>query len=98
MVIGVAKIHQEYVQQVVQALEKEHIRVSEDNRQEKLGKKIREAQLKKIPYILVLGDHECNNQSVTVRNYGQQVLNEKPLQQFIEEIKLEISEKALPNN
>lgn len=98
IVIGVAKIHQKYVQQVVQALEKEHIRVREDNRQEKLGKKIREAQLKKIPYILVLGDHECNNQSVTVRNYGQQVLNEKPLQQFIEEIKLEISEKALPDN
>lgn len=40
-------MHQEYVQRVVQALEKEQIRVREDNRQEKLGKKIREAQLKK---------------------------------------------------
>lgn len=96
MVIGVASSHQPYVQQVVQALEHEHIRVRVDNRQEKLGKKIREAQIKKIPHILVLGDQERDNQSVTVRKYGQQALNEKPLQQFVEELKQEILHKALP--
>lgn len=96
IVIGVANSHQLYVQQVVQALENENIRVRIDNRQEKLGKKIREAQIKKIPYILVLGDQERDNRSVTVRKYGQQALNEKPLQQFVEELKQEISHKALP--
>jgi len=96
MVIGVASNHQMYVQQVVQALEHEQIRVRVDNRQEKLGKKIREAQIKKIPFILVLGDQERDNQSVTVRKYGQQALNEKPLQQFVEELKQEILQKALP--
>jgi len=96
IVIGVANSHQLYVQQVVQALENENIRVRVDNRQEKLGKKIREAQIKKIPYILVLGDQERDNRSVTVRKYGQQALNEKPLQQFVEELKQEISHKALP--
>lgn len=98
IVIGVANIHQEYVQQVVQALEKEHVRVRIDNRQEKLGKKIREAQMKKTPYILVLGDKERDNQSVTVRKYGNQALNEKPLQQFVEEVKQEILQKALPTS
>ncbi|MFJ8460317.1 threonine--tRNA ligase [Lysinibacillus xylanilyticus] len=94
-VIGVADQHQRYVQQVVDALQKEEIRVKIDNRQEKLGKKIREAQLKKIPYILVLGDKEMDQQNVTVRQYGQQALSEKSLAQFIEEIKQEIQQKAL---
>lgn len=94
-VIGVADQHQRYVQQVVDALQKEQIRVKIDNRQEKLGKKIREAQLKKIPYILVLGDKEMDQQNVTVRQYGQQALSEKSIAQFIEEIKQEIQQKAL---
>ncbi|MFJ7405801.1 MULTISPECIES: threonine--tRNA ligase [unclassified Lysinibacillus] len=98
IVIGVANIHQKYVQQVVHALEKEQIRVRADNRQEKLGKKIREAQMKKIPYILVLGDKERDNQSVTVRKFGNQELNEKTLQQFVNEVKQEILQKALPTS
>jgi threonyl-tRNA synthetase len=98
IVIGVANIHQEYVQQVVHALEKEQIRVRADYRQEKLGKKIREAQMKKTPYILVLGDKERDNQSVTVRKFGNQELNEKTLQQFVDEVKQEILQKALPTS
>lgn len=94
-VIGVADKHRAYVQQVVDALKNEQIRVSIDDRQEKLGKKIREAQMKKIPYIIVLGDQEMDTQHVTVRKYGQQALIEKTLQQFIEEIKQEIQQKAL---
>ncbi|MGE7947172.1 threonine--tRNA ligase [Lysinibacillus sp. NPDC093688] len=94
-VIGVADKHREYVQHVVEALQNEQIRVSIDDRQEKLGKKIREAQMKKTPYVVVLGDKEMDTQHVTVRKYGQQALIEKPLQQFIEEIKQEIQQKAL---
>lgn len=94
-VIGVADKHRAYVQQVVDALKNEQIRVSIDDRQEKLGKKIREAQMKKIPYIVVLGDQEMDTQHVTVRKYGEQALIEKTLQQFIEEIKQEIQQKAL---
>lgn len=94
-IIGVADKHRAYVQQVVDALKNEQIRVSIDDRQEKLGKKIREAQMKKIPYIVVLGDQEMDTKHVTVRKYGQQALIEKTLQQFIEEIKQEIQQKAL---
>lgn len=95
-IIGVADSHQDYVQQVMRALQQEQIRVSVDNRQEKLGKKIRDAQMKKIPHILVLGDKECSNESVTVRKYGQSDLVNIPLRQFIAEVKQEIVQKELP--
>lgn len=94
-IIGVADSHQDYVQQVMRALQQEQIRVSVDNRQEKLGKKIRDAQMKKIPHILVLGDKECSNESVTVRKYGQSDLVNIPLRQFIAEVKQEIVQKEL---
>ncbi|MGG2081324.1 threonine--tRNA ligase [Lysinibacillus pakistanensis] len=94
-IIGVADQHQEYVQQVVKALRKDQIRVGIDNRSEKLGKKIREAQMKKIPYILVLGDREKDQQYVTIRKHGEQSLHEMPLLQFMDNIKKEIKQKAI---
>ncbi|AVK85232.1 threonine--tRNA ligase [Lysinibacillus sp. B2A1] len=94
-IIGVADQHQEYVQQVVKALQNEQIRVGVDNRSEKLGKKIREAQMKKIPYILVLGDREKDQQYVTIRKHGEQSLHEMPLSQFVENIKQAIKQKAI---
>ena len=94
-ILGVADQHQEYVQQVVEALQKDQIRVSIDNRSEKLGKKIREAQMKKIPYILVLGDREKDQQYVTIRKHGEQSLHEMPLLQFMDNIKKEIKQKAI---
>ncbi len=48
------------------------IRAELDERDEKLGYKIREAQMKKIPYIAVVGDQECRHQSVHVRQYGRE--------------------------
>ncbi|MGE7114579.1 threonine--tRNA ligase [Lysinibacillus sp. NPDC047702] len=94
-IIGVADQHQEYVQQVVEVLQKEQIRVGIDNRSEKLGKKIREAQMKKIPYIFVLGDREKDQQYVTIRKHGEQSLHEMPLSQFVENIRQEIKQKAI---
>ena len=95
-VIGVSNnSHQEYVQHVITSLQQAHIRVENDDRNEKLGYKIREAQMKKIPYILVLGDKEWDSQSVSIRKYGQQALIEMPLAQFIEELREEISQKKL---
>lgn len=95
-VIGVSNnLHHEYVQHVMTSLQQAHIRVENDDRNEKLGYKIREAQMKKIPYILVLGDRERDSQSVSIRKYGQQTLFEMPLEQFIEELREEISQKNL---
>lgn len=95
-VIGIAQAHAEYVQQVVQKLKDAHIRVVADERNEKLGKKIREAQMKKSPYIVVLGDQEQQNTTVNVRKYGQSDSFEITLNQFIANVKQEIINKQLP--
>lgn len=63
--------HDEYAKEVVAKLRKAHFRVNNDNRDEKLGYRIREAQLKKIPYQLVLGDNERDNGTVTYRKHGE---------------------------
>ena len=94
-VIGVAEAHQGYAKKVVEALQQADIRVQLDDRQEKLGKKIREAQLQKIPYIVVIGDREVANQTVAVRRHGQQNSTDKSLQQLIEEVTAAIQQKSL---
>ncbi|QPA60744.1 threonine--tRNA ligase [Lysinibacillus sphaericus] len=94
-VIAVADAHQDYAMQVVKALQHEQIRVQIDDRQEKLGKKIREAQLHKIPYIIVIGDRETANQNVSVRRHGQQASVEYTVSQLIKEITEAIKQKSL---
>ncbi|MGE7988084.1 threonine--tRNA ligase [Lysinibacillus fusiformis] len=94
-VIAVADAHQDYAKQVVKALQHEQIRVQIDDRQEKLGKKIREAQLHKIPYIIVIGDRETANQNVSVRRHGQQATVEYSISQLIEEMTEVIKLKSL---
>ncbi|WP_281486497.1 threonine--tRNA ligase [Lysinibacillus sphaericus] len=94
-VIAVADAHQDYAMQVVKALQHEQIRVQIDDRQEKLGKKIREAQLHKIPYIIVIGDRETANQNISVRRHGQQASVEYTVSQLIKEITEAIKQKSL---
>lgn len=82
-VIGVADTHAAYVEEVANQLRQAHIRVAVDERNQKLGKKIREAQMKKIPYILVLGDEERQQNSVTVRRYKQEGLEKYTVEEFL---------------
>ncbi|WP_336663427.1 threonine--tRNA ligase [Kurthia gibsonii] len=82
-IIGVADTHAAYVEEVANQLRQAHIRVAVDERNQKLGKKIREAQMKKIPYILVLGDEEQQQNSVTVRRYKQEGLEKYTVEEFL---------------
>lgn len=82
-VIGVADTHAAYVEEVANQLRQAHIRVAVDERNQKLGKKIREAQMKKIPYILVLGDEEQQQNNVTVRRYKQEGLEKYTVEEFL---------------
>ncbi|WP_449443327.1 threonine--tRNA ligase, partial [Ureibacillus acetophenoni] len=66
------EVHYDYARNVVEKLQAFGLRVEMDDREEKLGYKIREAQMKKIPYMLVLGDKEMEANSVNVRRYGSQ--------------------------
>jgi threonyl-tRNA synthetase len=85
--------HYEYSKELVKLLQDEDIRVETDYRDEKLGYKIREAQTKKIPYQLVIGDQEVANHLVTYRRYGETEQVTVSVDEFIELIKKEIKDK-----
>lgn len=95
-IIGVSEVHNGYVERIYEQIKKAGIRVSIDRRNEKLGRKIRDAQVNKIPYLIVLGDQEQKSQTVTVRSYKQQEQKIMPLEKFLSEMRKEIAEKSLP--
>ncbi|MFZ2352425.1 threonine--tRNA ligase [Paucilactobacillus nenjiangensis] len=78
--------HAEYADQVRNELAAAGIRATVDHRNEKMGYKIREAQTHKVPYTLVVGDSEVENNGVTVRKYGEQDQISKSKSDFISEI------------
>ncbi|HHW6646629.1 TPA: threonine--tRNA ligase [Staphylococcus aureus] len=65
-------LHYDYARQLQDELKSQSVRVSIDDRNEKMGYKIREAQMQKIPYQIVVGDKEVENNQVNVRQYGSQ--------------------------
>ncbi|MGG3738220.1 threonine--tRNA ligase [Aeribacillus pallidus] len=83
------EVHYDYAKQVQEALQKEGIRANLDARDEKIGYKIREAQIQKIPYMLVVGDNEIQEKAVNVRKYGEQKSETVPFEQFLASIKEE---------
>ena len=87
--------HDEYAKEIVAKLRKAHFRVNNDNRDEKLGYRIREAQLKKIPYQLVLGDNERDNGTVTYRKHGEKKQTTVTFEEFVELLNTEVENKTL---
>jgi threonyl-tRNA synthetase len=86
-------VHLDYAKQVKEQLLEEGVRVEIDDREEKLGYKIREAQMQKTPYMLVLGDEEKDSRAVNVRKYGEQKSESISLEQFVSSIKEEVNIK-----
>ena len=89
-VLPIADAHIEYANKVKEELQKAGVRVEVDDRQEKIGYKIREAQLQKIPYMLVVGDKEKEANAVGIRSRKDGDIGAKDLQEFIKNIKEEI--------
>ncbi|MFJ8237228.1 threonine--tRNA ligase [Ureibacillus sp. NPDC094379] len=85
------EVHYDYARNVVEKLQAEGVRVEMDDREEKLGYKIREAQMKKIPYMLVLGDKEVEGNEVNVRRYGSKDSEIISFDEFLANIKAEIT-------
>ena len=77
------EIHAKYAEEVKEILEAADIRVSIDNREEKMNYKIRESQTNKIPYTLVLGDNEMANRTITYRKFGTNESVSMPLDEFV---------------
>ncbi|MBD5639128.1 threonine--tRNA ligase [Clostridium botulinum] len=84
----------DYLKKVEETLKENNIRVEIDTRNEKIGYKIREAQLQKVPYMLILGDKEVEAEKVAVRSRKDGDLGAISLEEFIEKIKNEIKDKA----
>jgi threonyl-tRNA synthetase len=83
--------HFDYAKQIEEQLTAAGLRVEMDDREEKLGYKIREAQMKKIPYMLVIGDKEVEAGGVNVRRYGSKDSETISFQDFLANIKAEIT-------
>ncbi|PEE74228.1 threonine--tRNA ligase [Priestia megaterium] len=84
-------VHLEYAKEVQEQLQLAGIRVELDSRDEKIGYKIREAQMQKIPYMLVVGDKEVEDKAVNVRKYGEQNSETVDFQAFLQNVKAEAS-------
>ena len=84
----------EYAKDVVEKLANEGLRVELDDRQEKIGYKIREAQLQKVPYMLILGDKEVEANAVGVRARKEGDIGQMPVDNFVAKIKEEIANFA----
>jgi threonyl-tRNA synthetase len=95
VVLPIADRHVEYAEKVRRQLADGGLRVEVDARQEKINYKIREAQLQKVPYMLVVGDREAAENSVSVRSRAKGDLGARPLDQFTSDALAEVAAKTL---
>jgi len=82
VVCGVTSKHNKYVEEVGKSIKKSGIKVSTDLRNEKIGFKIRDHTLQKVPYLLVVGDREVEDSSVSVRRRGVSDVQTMSLDEF----------------
>ena len=83
----------DYAKTVAAKLKKSDIRAEVDDRNEKIGKKIRDTELMKVPYMLVVGEKEMNENKVAVRRQGKGDVGVKGVEEFLNEIKFEVEER-----
>ena len=83
----------DYANTILQTLKNADIRVEIDDRSEKIGKKIRDTELAKVPYMLVIGEKEMNEGKASIRRQGKGDLGAKDVNEFVIEIKAEINER-----
>lgn len=94
-IIPVSDRHHAYAQQVESDLRRAGLRISNDLRNEKVGYKIRDHQLKKVPYMLIVGDREAENGTVSVRSRSGGDLGARPLADFAAEVQKLVDQKAI---
>lgn len=95
IVLPIADRHFDYAREVLEMLGKAGLKAALDDRQEKVNYKIREAQLQKIPYMLVIGDREAADRAVAVRSRAKGDLGARPVDQFVTDALAEVTSKAL---
>ena len=92
-VLPISEKHVKYANQLAKQMRHDYVRVEVDDRNEKIGYKIRQAQMEKVPYMLVVGDKEMEDNSVNVRKHGGDELGTVSFDEFFNSIKIEIKER-----
>jgi len=92
-VINIASRHEEYSEKVRQELEKQGYRVKIDLRNEKIGFKIREHSMQRVPYLLIIGDKELEDQTIAVRSQKGDDLGSLPLADLTSMLNKQIADK-----
>lgn len=93
IVLNISKNQEEYAKLVTNKLKEKGIRVSSDLRNEKINYKIREYSLKKLPYLVIVGDKEVSDQTVSIRDRSGKNTNSVALEKFVNHLKEEIAAK-----
>ena len=92
VVLPVSEKFNGYAYEIVKELKKFDIRAEVDDRNEKVGRKIRDNELKRIPYLLIVGEKESENEEVSVRKQGGEVKGTVKLSTFVEDIQAEVKD------
>jgi len=91
-ILCVSEKHKNYAQKVLSFLENHEIRALLDDRNETIGKKIRESELSKVPYMIILGEKEAENETVSLRKHQEGDIGNFGIEQVVEQLKKEIKE------
>lgn len=94
MIIPIADRHIDYGKELEQQLKEQGIRVELDGRSEKMQAKIRNAQTMKVPYMIVVGDNEMNDKTISVRKRNGENMNNMSFEQFVVDLKQEIANRG----
>jgi threonyl-tRNA synthetase len=94
VVLNIASRHDEYAQKIREKLEKQGLRVKIDLRNEKIGFKIREHSMQRVPYLIIIGDKELENQTITLRTQKGDDLGSLSLSELVERFKEQIESKS----
>ena len=94
MIIPISEKHLEYAQNVLEQLKGSNLRVEVDSRSESMQSKIRDAQMQKVPYMLVVGDREVSENTVAVRQRSEQKQEVLKIEEFISQINKTIESKS----
>lgn len=92
-ILPISEKHVEYAKELAKQMHRDYVRVEVDDRSEKIGYKIRQAQMAKVPYMLVVGDKEVEEGTVNVRKHGGDELGSVSFEEFFNSIKIEIKER-----
>ena len=92
-ILPISEKHVEYAKELAKQMHRDYVRVEVDDRSEKIGYKIRQAQMAKVSYMLVVGDKEVEEGTVNVRKHGGDELGSVPFEEFFNSIKIEIKER-----